>query len=149
MFLRRCFTLKELIIAIIILIIKYKAKGFLSGISFLGLIAVYLLAIRYTNVVLSIQGILGIIITIILNYLFNNKMLSKIKNNDNVNLAIKETYKEFFVKIIPICIAIIVFCFINWTPISSFGMVMFYGIALIAIYNFITTSTLLKLKENK
>ena len=134
---------------ILILVIKYKLNGLLSGISFIGLVAIYLLAIRYTNVVLSIQGIFGIIVALILNYILNAKLLSKIKNSNNVNLSIKEVYKEFYLKLIPICIAIIVFCFINWTPISSFGMVMFYGIILIAVYNFIITNTLLKLKENK
>ena len=62
---------------------------------------------------------------------------------------IKEVYKEFFVKIIPICIATIVFCFAGWDPISSFGMIMFWGIVLIAIYNYIITSTLLKIQDNK
>ena len=138
-----------LLIGIIILVIKYKLNGILAGISFIGLVAVYLLAIRYTNVILSIQGIFGIIVTLILNYIFNIKLLSKIKNDADVNMAVKGTYKEFFVKIIPICIAIIVFSFVGWTPISSFGMVMFYGIILIALYNLIITNTLLRLKESK
>ena len=82
-------------------------------------------------------------------------LLKKIKNQskkptkEEVNLAEKETFKEFFIKIVPICIAIIVFCFVQWTPISSFGMVMFWGIALIAIYNYIVTDSLLKIKADK
>ena len=59
------------------------------------------------------------------------------------------TYKEFFIKIIPIIILVITFCFIKWTPISSFGMVMFWGIALIAAYNSIVTNSLLKIKEGR
>ena len=44
----------------------------------------------------------------------------KDSNKETTNQKIKEVYKEFFVKIIPICIATIVFCFAGWDPISSF-----------------------------
>ena len=73
----------------------------------------------------------------------------KDSNKETTNQKIKEVYKEFFVKIIPICIATIVFCFAGWDPISSFGMIMFWGIVLIAIYNYIITSTLVKIQDNK
>ena len=66
-----------------------------------------------------------------------------------IKQMVKETYKEFFITILPICIAVITFCFAGWTPISSFGMVMFWGIVLIAIYNFIITNNLLKIEANK
>ena len=80
-------------------------------------------------------------------------MIGKVNKKElkekTTNQKIKEVYKEFFVKIIPICIATIVFCFAGWDPISSFGMIMFWGIVLIAIYNYIITSTLLKIQDNK
>ena len=44
---------------------------------------------------------------------------------------------------------VIAFSFVQWTPISSFGMVMIWGIALIAAYNLIFTNNLLKLKAKK
>ena len=121
----------------------------------MGLISLYLLVIRYTNVSVSIQGIVGIIVTILLNYIFINKILSKIKHSEdskkleNVKEAIKESYKEFFIRLIPICISIIAFCFASWTTISSFGMVMFWGVALIALYNYLITATMLKVKAEK
>lgn len=144
-----------LLIGFVILIIRYKVNGLLSAIAFIGLISLYLLVIRYTNVSVSIQGIIGIIVTIILNYIFINKILATIKKSeDNKKLGtikegIKESYKEFFMKLIPICISVIVFCFINWTTISSFGMVMFWGILLIAIYNVLVTVNMMKLKAEK
>ena len=144
-----------LLIGFIIFIIRYKVNGLLSAIAFIGLISLYLLVIRYTNVSVSIQGIVGIIVTIILNYIFINKILSTIKKSEDskklatVKEGIKESYKEFFMKLIPICISVIVFCFISWTTISSFGMVMFWGIALIALYNYLITATMLKVKAEK
>ena len=144
-----------LVIGFIIFVVRYKINGLLSVISFIGLISLYLLVIRYTNVSVSIQGIVGIIVTIILNYIFINKMLSAIKKNndskeiENISEGIKESYKEFFIKIVPICISVIVFCFVSWTTISSFGMVMFWGIVLIALYNYLITATMLKVKAEK
>ena len=140
-------------IGLIVLIIRYKSNGLLGAISYVGLAALFVLIIRYTNVVLSIEGIFAIAITLLLNYIFVNKLLAKLKQNEvkkeNVKQAIKETYKEFFIKIIPICIMVITFCFIKWIPISSFGMVMFWGIALIAIYHISVTNSLLKIKASK
>ena len=144
-----------LLIGFIVLIVRYKVNGLLSAIAFIGLISLYLLVIRYTNVSVSIQGIVGIIVTIILNYIFINKILSTIKKSEDskklatVKEGIKESYKEFFMKLIPICISVIVFCFISWTTISSFGMVMFWGIALIALYNYLITATMLKVRAEK
>lgn len=144
-----------LIIGFVIFIIRYKVNGFLSAIAFVGFISLYLLAIRYTNVSVSIQGIVGIIVTIVLNYIFINKILSKIKksedskNLENVKEGIRESYKEFFIRLVPICISVIAFCFASWTTISSFGMVMFWGVALIAVYNYFITATMLKLKAQK
>ena len=144
-----------LLIGLIIFIVRYRVNGLLSAIAFIGLISLYLLVIRYTNVSVSIQGIVGIIVTIVLNYIFINKILLTIKKSEdskkleNVKEGIKESYKEFFMKLIPICLSVIVFCFINWTTISSFGMVMFWGIVLIALYNYLITAEMLKVKAEK
>ena len=62
---------------------------------------------------------------------------------------ILETYKETFLKLIPVVIITLVFCFSGWTNLSSFGMIMFWGLVLIATYNAVVTSNLLKLKESK
>ena len=109
--------------------------------------------IRYTNVVLSLEGIFGIAIILILNYVFVNKLLAKLKDKkldtQEVKKANKETYKEFFIRIMPIIIMVITFCFIKWIPISSFGMVMFWGILLISVYNVVITNSLLKIKASK
>ena len=126
-------------IALIILIVKYKSNGFLGAISYVGLVSILLLTIRYANVTLSIEGIYAVVLTLILNYILTIKLLS----NRN------KTIGQFFVEIIPVCILSIVFCFIKWIPISSFGMVMFWGLVIMAIYNIIVTKNMLKLSENK
>ena len=142
-------------LALLRLIIKYKTNGFLASIGYIGLAAILALIIRYTNVVIAIEGIFAIAIVLIINYIFQSKLLSKQKklkeNNENetVRKAMKETFKAFFIKMIPICIMAITFCFIKWIPISSFGMIMFWGLLLIAVYNPIVTLYLLKINNNK
>ena len=138
-------------LALIILIIRYKTLGIIGMFSYVGLMSLFLLVIRYANVVISLEGIIAIILVLILNYIFVNKLLSKINKQESKDIkeANKETYKEFFIRIIPICITVITFCFVNWVPISSFGMIMFWGIALIALYNYIITKNILRIKAEK
>lgn len=88
------------------------------------------------------EGLFGLVVAGILNYILVSKLLAKDKER-------KEIYKDFFIKIIPIIIMVITFCFISWTPISSFGMVMFWGIVLIALYNIAVTNSLLKIETRK
>lgn len=141
------------IIGIIVLIVKYKTNGLLAGISYIGLSALYLIVIRYTNVTISIDSIFAIGIILILNYIFIYMLLSNIrKMNDSkienvVGKSVSETYKKFFMRIIPICVVVITFCFTNWIPMNSFGMTAFWGIAIIAIYNAIITNGLLRIKN--
>ena len=138
------------VVGIIILIVKHKLNGLLAGIAYVGLSAVYMLVVRYTNVTISIESIAGIIIVLILNYIFTTMFLNKIEelNKENTENVMKkatgETYKKFYLRIIPICIMAITFSFVKWVPISSFGMITFWGIVIIAIYNAIITRYLLK-----
>lgn len=138
------------LVGIIILIVKHKLNGLLAGIAYVGLSAVYMLVVRYTNVTISIESIAGIIIVLILNYIFTTMFLNKIEelNKEKAENVMKkatgETYKKFYLRIIPICIMAITFSFVKWVPISSFGMITFWGIVIIVIYNAIITRYLLK-----
>lgn len=133
-------------LAIIILIIKHKKLGILASIAYIGFVALYLLLIRYTNVIITLEGISALAVIFTLNYVFIYKMLNKIKEygKDEKSRAIKDTIISFSIKIIPICILSIVFCFINWMPISSFGMAMFWGLLLTELYNITVTRNFLK-----
>lgn len=135
-------VLGVIVVGVIVLLIKYKALGALGVISYIGFISLFMLVIRYANVVLSIEGLLGIVIAFALDYMLISKLIAKTDRK-------LEVWKEFFVRIIPIMILAVTFCFIAWTPISSFGMTMFWGIVLIAIYNSIVTNSLLKINAGK
>lgn len=138
-----------LVVVFIVFTVKYKTKGLLSSISCVGFIAILSLLLRYTNVNISIEGIGAIILTILIDLKLNQIMLNKIKTMNVVNEATVSSYKEIFSKLIPIMIITLVFCFSGWANLSSFGMIMFWGLILVAVYNVIFTKTLLKLKESK
>lgn len=138
-----------LLIVFIIFIIKYKIKGLIISISNIGFIALLLLILRYSNVIITINGIGAIIFVILINLRFNQIILNKIKTINIANEAILSTYKEVFLKLVPLMIITLVFCFSGWENLNSFGMIMFWGLIIIAGYNAIITKTLLRLIENK
>ena len=138
-----------LVIILLIYCVIYKKSGILASISFVGFVSIFSLLIRYTNVAISIEGISAIIVVMIINLIINREILSKTKRMNLVNEAVKATYKNVYLKLIPVGILTIVFCLSKWESLSSFGMIMFWGLVLTAIYNVIVTRTLLNLKENK
>ena len=126
------------ILLVVFMIIKNKAKGILGTISYLGFIALYLLLIRYTNVEISLSGIIAIAFVGILDYILTMKLLPIDKNDKKY----KNEYIKFIAKIIPIFVISIVFIFMKWIEVSSFGMLTFWGIVLMIIYNIIVTRNL-------
>lgn len=125
-----------ILITFIILIIKYRISALFSLIAYIGFMAIYILVLNYTNVTITLAGIAGIIVTLAINYWLINKSLAK--------ADIKETYKEAAMKLVPVIIAILIFNFIKWTDIASFGMTMFWGLILTAIYHFVVTRALIE-----
>lgn len=130
------------ILAMLVLMIRYKIKGILGVISYIGFISFFLIVVRYTNVVIAMEGIFGMLLILVLNYILVSQLLAKEKK-------VTVVYKDFFIKMIPIIIMVIAFCFIKWISISSFGMTMLWGIALMLSYNFIITNSLLKIEAGK
>jgi hypothetical protein len=91
------------------------------------------------------------LLTIILNYVFNITLLKNIKNNtdEKVSKIINNTYKEFAIKMIPVAIISVVFTLMKLIPISSFGMTLFWGIIIMLVYNIIITKKILEIKADK
>lgn len=130
-----------LAILLVFMIIKNKLKGLLGVISYIGFVATYLLLIRYTNVEISISGGIAIILVLLINYILNMKLLN-INNEDNKQF--KQEYIKFIMKMIPLLIIAIVFIFMKWVPLSSLGMLLFWGISLMIIYNILITNKIIK-----
>lgn len=142
-------VLAIILVIFAIMIIKYKVNGLLVDFAIVGFISIMLLVLRYTNVIISIEGIGAIILTLAINFKINQTILRKIKENNDVNEAVKFAHKDIYLKLVPVIIISLVFCFSGLSNLASFGMIMFWGFALIAIYNFTVTKALLRLKESK
>lgn len=129
----------------ILTIIKYKKLGLFSVISLIGYIAVLLIALRYTNVVITIAGVLGVILSAIMNYMY---MIYVIKNKKNDTKAFKNVSIKFLGIYIPCLIISIVFSFMKYLPIASFGMVMFWALIVMIVYSVVITRALIANSEN-
>ena len=126
---------------LIYMIIKNKVAGLLSAIGYMGFVGLYLLLLRGTNVIIELEGIVAGVVCLGINYLFVMNIL-KHKNKDK-----KEFNKEYIkslMKLLPILGVSIYFCFSKVAVLESFGMVMFWGISLIAAYNITITRNLMK-----
>ena len=114
-----------------------------------SLSALLLLTVRYWNVELSKEGIVAIFAVLVLNFILVYKMLNGLrKEEDNKKVETKHVInmaiKDFTLKVIPLFIFAVVFAFGTWEAASSFGMVMFWGLTLIELYNLFITKNILK-----
>lgn len=132
-----------IVIALIYVCIKHKANGIFLSISYIGYIALVLLVLRYTNVMIAFETIVASLILLIVNYMFIKSILSKQQKEGNVTEALKQTYMKYVSILLPLLIVAVVFTFMNWTAISSIGMVIFWGLIIMFIYNYIITKCLL------
>ena len=127
------------LLAFVFLIVKLKVKGILAGILEIGYISVLLLTVRYTNTIITPEGIAGISLSIIINYIFMYKSFNKIDA-----MFIKETTKDFSIKLIPIFIIAVVFTFGITANVSSFGMTLIWGLIIMYLYNLSLTQISIK-----
>ena len=130
------------VIMFVVAIVKYKGKGLAISLASIGFLAFYLLVLRYANVIMTLEGILAIGLVFIINYVFCIMFLNGLKKN--VEKSFTKTLQEFSTAMIPMLIFSVVCCFANWMPIFSFGMVLFWGLVISVIYNFVITQLLIK-----
>ena len=124
---------------VIIFVVKLKIKGLLASVLQVGYIALLLLTLRYTNVKITIEGIGGILIGSILNYIY----IYQAFKNINLNF-VKEVTAKFALKLIPIYILAVVFSFNSIANIYSLGMTLVWGIIAMYLYNLSLTQVILK-----
>lgn len=142
------------LIMTVFFVLRYRSKGILASISFIGLISLLLLIVRYFNVTMSTEGIVSILLVMGLNTVLLDKIVKTlIRENDNKKVEFKQiintSIKEMTFKVIPLFIIAVVFTFTSKTPANSFGMVMFWGLVLIILYNLLITKALLKYRTEK
>lgn len=132
-------------VLIFILLIRYNVMGFLAVLLQAGFVSTLLLLIRFTNVVLTIEGIFGIIAIAMINYIITCRLLETYNTTNNDKNKIKEEFKKIIFTLIPLLIFAVVFILINVANLASFGMALLWGIILVCVYNILVTNSIFKL----
>ena len=130
------------IIIIIYFSIRYKLNGLFGGIIGIGFGALLLLAIRFSNVVITIEALIVFFMMMLLNYLFIQVLLAKL-NKENTKQNFYEVLKRALLTIIPFAIVAVILCFQGTLAISTSGMIMFWGLVIFALYHLGITKILL------
>ena len=125
----------------IYMIYKFKTQGLFGTISLIGFIASLLLVLRYTNVIIAFEGVFAIALIIAINYIWIYKYLCNSAKEDKK--VFYKTVIEFLDVFMISSIIAIAFCFASWLSVFSFGMIMFWGIILILVYNLFITRNLI------
>lgn len=133
-----------LIAGFIVLLVKYKKLGLFAIISYVGYMAILLLALRIFNIVITLEGICGIVVSMILNYILLVYLLNTLKKLDFVEYksAFNKAFLSIILVLVPILIIGVVLCFAAWMPAFSFGTVIFWGILIMMLYNISITKVL-------
>ena len=127
-------------LAILYLMIRFKARGILASIMSIGFLAILLLIVRYTNVTLSIEGIIAIEISFIIHIITQVmicKSLGKEMTQKEKKKEISSIVKRISLYLVPEVIFSIICCLSNYLSIFSVGMVIFWGVVVSWIYNYI------------
>lgn len=147
-------TALVVIAGLAVFIVKYKKSGLMISIGYIGYVALLLLALRYANVLITTEGLFGILVSMVLNYVFNLYLLEILKKEGNDIIGSKKSYNQtvlaMILVLIPALIVGITLCLTSWLPMYSFGAIIFWGILLIFVYNTIVTRALVLLdSKNK
>lgn len=143
-----------LVIALLFLCIKYKKLGVLSAIAFIGYLAVVLIVIRVTSLVLTVEGMCGVVIATILGFAFMVYLVHMLSKQEKELVQYRKTYNKsmlsMFMSLIPTLVIGIVLVFASWLPAYSFGTIIFWSILILLLYNAsITRVVLLNSIEEK
>ena len=138
---------------LVYMIVKYKKEAILVAITNIGFVAILLIVIRYTNVDITLTGLVAIALSILLEYIFLMDML-KVKtekiNKESKGKAVKVTIINWVEKLIPLAIMAVVFALGRWEPVYSVGMLLFWGITILVLYNLVTLKIMfMKDEKNK
>ncbi len=139
-------TVFMIIVSIIYMIIRYKMLGVLSSIVYVATVALLLVIVRYVNANITLDTLIISIILIVINTYINCKVLKNIDKNDSredVKGKIFGSYLKVIDLLIIILISAVVFTYNASSAISSMGVVLFWGIIIMALMNVLFTRTLL------
>lgn len=123
------------------LVFKYGLKGLYAMLVNISFVVVLLLAIRYTDVVVTIPSLVAVVVAYILEYVILLKHLQNTKENDyEIADEVVDTLKYTFILII----SSIILSFSHNILLSSFAMTLFIAIILLFTHNYIFVKNMKK-----
>ncbi len=137
------------LIMAICMVIKFKKNGLMGVIADIGFTAVLLLAIRYGNVEISLAGIFAIAIAVIVEYIVTGLILNEYSKKYEKEILIKNIKHlmgRIAICLVPFVVMAGTFALISWEEIASIGMILFWAIIIMIIYN--TLMLVLKIFES-
>ena len=137
------------LIMAICMVIKFKKNGLMGVIADIGFTAVLLLAIRYGNVEISLAGIFAIAIAVIVEYIVTGLILNEYSKKCEKEILIKNIKHlmgRIAICLVPFVVMAVTFALISWEEIASIGMILFWAIIIMIIYN--TLMLVLKMFES-
>lgn len=137
------------LIMAICMVIKFKKNGLMGVIADIGFSAVLLLAIRYGNVEISLAGIFAIAIAVIVEYIVTELILNEYSKKCEKEILIKNIKHlmgRIAICLVPFVVMAVTFALISWEEIASIGMILFWAIIIMIIYN--TLMLVLKIFES-
>ena len=137
------------LIMAICMVIKFKKNGLMGVIADIGFTAVLLLAIRYGNVEISLAGIFAIAIAVIVEYIVTRLILNEYSKKCEKEILIKNIKHlmgRIAICLVPFVVMAVTFALISWEEIASIGMILFWAIIIMIIYN--TLMLVLKIFES-
>lgn len=141
-----CFEIAVALILALGLIAKYRRDGIIVSILSIGFIAILLIVLRYANVMISLEGMLAIEICYILNCAYGVLFCEYKKEKDLTSSEKKNVFKslvkKYTVIAIPQLIIAILCCLTQWAQLTSFGMVIFWGVLINLVYNILVNKFL-------
>lgn len=134
--------LAVMLILALSLVFKYGLKGLYAMLVNISFVVVLLLAIRYTDVVVTIPSLVAVVVAYILEYVILLKYLQNTKENDyEIADEVVDTLKYTFILII----SSIILSFSHNILLSSFAMTLFIAIILLFTHNYIFVKNMKKL----
>lgn len=128
------------IVMAVFMIVKYRRNGIMGVIANTGFAAILLLALRFGNVIISLPGIFAIAVMIFIEYIITMLILkeySKKCDSETLEKNIKKLLVRISITLVPLTVMAVTFALMSWQEIASVGMILFWAILIIAIYNII------------
>lgn len=128
------------IVMAVFMIVKYRRNGIMGVIANIGFAAILLLALRFGNVIISLPGIFAIAVMIFIEYIITMLILkeySKKYDSETLEKNIKKLLVRISITLVPLTVMAVTFALMSWQEIASVGMILFWAILIIAIYNII------------